>query len=87
MSENHPNPRTQHTLIIVGAACCGFVAAAITTLVFLWCYGFTFYSEAFFGRSLPILSSAGKFLVFAAAFLVWFIIFVKWVFKRANLPA
>jgi len=77
-------PKSRVRILTLGAACCGFLAAAITTLVFLWSYGFTFYGESFFGRRLPVLSTGSKFLLFTLAFLVWFIIFLKWVFKPTN---
>ena len=71
-------------LLTIGAAFCGMFAGAFTTLLFLWVYGFDTYRSAFYSRSIPVLSMDFKFILLSLSSLVWFLIFLKWVFKRTE---
>jgi hypothetical protein len=79
-----PGPKTNAVVLIIGGAVSGLLAGIISTLIFLWIYGFDTYRVAFYNRTLPVLSVDFKYIFLGLCTLIWFVVFMKWVFKRPQ---
>jgi hypothetical protein len=76
--------RNNFFTLLAGAAVSGLLAGIISTLIFLWIYGFDTYRVAFYNRTLPVLSVDFKYIFLGLCTLIWFVVFMKWVFKRPQ---
>ncbi len=79
-----PGRRNNFVMLMIGAAVSGLLAGIISTLIFLWIYGFDTYRVAFYNRTIPVLSVDFKYIFLSLCTLIWFVVFMKWVFKRPQ---